>query len=86
MSRSSALIVLGLLTILVPFSGLPVSVRTVLLVIVGACAVGIGFSMRPSEQRASVERPVEPPAEAPATHMSEHEVSPAEPPSLISSL
>lgn len=67
MSRSSALILFGFFTVLIPFSGLPVSIRTVLSVIAGACVVGIGFSLRPTEQRASVERAPEPVSEpAPA--------------------
>jgi hypothetical protein len=82
MSRSSALIVLGFLTMLVPFSGLPVSVRTVLLVIFGASAVGVGFSMRPGEQRASAERK-EVPAETPAV-APEPAASPVEPPHIVS--
>jgi hypothetical protein len=46
MSRSSTLILLGVLIILVPFSGLPVTVRSLLSVILGACILGIGLSMR----------------------------------------
>ena len=46
MSRSSALILLGVLTILTPFSGLPITLRTLLTVIFGACVFGIGLSMR----------------------------------------
>jgi len=46
MSRPSTLILLGILTILVPFSGLPVSIRSLLSVIFGACILGIGLSMR----------------------------------------
>lgn len=46
MSRPSILILLGVLTILAPFSGLPVSVRTLLTIIFGACVFGIGISMR----------------------------------------
>ena len=46
MSRSSSLILLGILTILTPFSGLPMTLRTLLAVIFGVCVLGIGLSMR----------------------------------------
>jgi len=46
MSRSSLLILLGMLVILVPFSGFPISLRTLLAVIFGACVFGIGLKMR----------------------------------------
>ena len=40
------LILLGILTILVPFSGLPVTVRTFLTVVFGIAVLGIGISAR----------------------------------------
>ncbi|MDP2651894.1 MAG: hypothetical protein Q8O94_02040 [bacterium] len=46
MSRASTIILLGVLVILVPFSGLPSSLRSLLAVILGACILGIGLSMR----------------------------------------
>ncbi|MDP1707445.1 MAG: hypothetical protein Q8L30_02735 [bacterium] len=46
MSRPSILIIIGILTIIVPFSGLPVSARSLLTVILGACVLGIGLSLR----------------------------------------
>lgn len=46
MSRASMLILLGILTILVSFSGLPIAIRSILLVIFGACIFGIGLSLR----------------------------------------
>ncbi len=46
MSRAGILILLGLLTILAPFSGLPASVRTFLVVVFGACVLGIGIAIR----------------------------------------
>lgn len=46
MSRPSILIILGILIVLVPFSGLPVSIRTILTVILGAIVFGIGLSLR----------------------------------------
>ncbi|MFZ2167311.1 MAG: hypothetical protein WAV50_00405 [Minisyncoccia bacterium] len=49
MSRTSALIVLGVVTLLTPFSGLPVAIRTLLAVICGAFILGIGLSMRTHE-------------------------------------
>ena len=46
MSRTSALITLGVLILIVPFSGLPVSFRSLLTIIFGACVLGIGLSLR----------------------------------------
>ena len=46
MSRASFLILLGVLVILAPFSGLPVALRSLLAIIFGACVLGIGLSMR----------------------------------------
>lgn len=46
MSRSSVLILLGILTILMPFSGLPEAVRTLFLVVFGTCVLGVGLSLR----------------------------------------
>ena len=40
------LILLGVLTILAPFSGLPIAFRTLLTVIFGAFVLGIGLLMR----------------------------------------
>jgi hypothetical protein len=51
MSRTSTLILLGILVILAPFSGLPIAFRTLLEVIFGACVLGIGFTMRSEESR-----------------------------------
>lgn len=50
MSRPSILIVLGLLIVLTPFSGLPVSMRTILAVIFGVCVFGIALSLRISKE------------------------------------
>ncbi|MCX6787166.1 MAG: hypothetical protein NTY93_01415 [Candidatus Kaiserbacteria bacterium] len=46
MSRASFLILLGVLVILAPFSGLPMAFRSLLAVIFGSCVLGIGLSMR----------------------------------------
>lgn len=46
MSRAGMLILLGILTILVPFSGLPIAIRSMLAVAFGACIFGIGLSLR----------------------------------------
>lgn len=53
MSRTSVLILLGVLVILVPFSGFPSSVRSLLAVILGVCVFGMGLSQRAREARAS---------------------------------
>jgi hypothetical protein len=54
MSRPSVLILLGLLTMLVPFSGLPANIRTLLFVIFGAYTLGIGISLRTAHQSPQV--------------------------------
>ena len=46
MSRPSILILIGMLTIVTQFSGLPMSLRSLLTVIFGACVFGIGLSLR----------------------------------------
>jgi len=59
MSRGSTLILIGVLTIFVPFSGLPSSIRTLLAVILGASAIWIGFTLRTRDTR-PLQAPVEP--------------------------
>lgn len=49
MSRTGFLILLGVLNIVLPFSGLPISLRTLLAVIGGACVFSIGLSLRTRE-------------------------------------
>lgn len=49
MSRSSTLILLGLLVVFTPFSGLPVALRTFMLVLFGACIAAFGYLMRTRE-------------------------------------
>ncbi|MEK7101260.1 MAG: hypothetical protein AAB921_04145 [Patescibacteria group bacterium] len=51
MSRANTLILLGVLVILTPFSGLPIAIRTFFAVIFGVCVFGIGLSMRAREVR-----------------------------------
>ncbi len=46
MSRSSTLILLGVLVVLAPFSGLPMNIRSLLSVLFGAGIVVVGLSMR----------------------------------------
>ncbi len=49
MSRTSALITLGILIILAPFSGLPIAVRSLLTAIFGLFVLGISLSLRRHE-------------------------------------
>lgn len=49
MSRPSILILLGVLVMLMPFSGLPIAIRSSIIVFFGACVFGIGLSMRTSK-------------------------------------
>lgn len=53
MSRTSALILLGVLIILAPFSGLPIALRTLLMVIFGTIVLGIGLLLRAHEVKRS---------------------------------
>jgi hypothetical protein len=46
MSRASVLVVLGILTLIVPFSGLPSLLRTGLTVLFGFCVFCIGLAER----------------------------------------
>jgi len=46
MSRAGTLILLGILVVLAPFSGLPTAIRSLLAVILGVCVLGIGVAMR----------------------------------------
>lgn len=60
MSNASTLIVLGILGIILPFSGLPVAIRSFLTVVFGAWIIGIGFSLR--KQSVKEVQPPPPPA------------------------
>lgn len=51
MSRAGILILLGVLTIITPFSGLPIAIRSLLATIFGAFVCGIGLSFRSQESR-----------------------------------
>ena len=58
MSRTSTLILLGILTILAPFSGLPIAFRDLLAAVFGACVAGIGLSIRARKaQSAAAKQP-----------------------------
>lgn len=46
MSRASSLIVLGILAILIPLSGFPVHIRSLLIAFFGVCVLSIGLRMR----------------------------------------
>ncbi len=77
MSRSGILIVLGVLIILAPFSGLPVSIRSFLAVVFGAGVSVMGLMLRSSEIRSR--RSQVAPAEAETPEVSGEEVATAEP-------
>ena len=64
MSRSSTLILLGVLVMLAPYSGLPIVARTFLTVVFGAVVLGIGIWLRAEAVR--TEGRATPPAPAPA--------------------
>ncbi len=67
MSRSSALILLGVLILLTPFSGLPSSFRALLTVIFGALVLGVGFFLRAKEVSGSVRSQARESAPSPVT-------------------
>lgn len=46
MSRTGLLILLGILTIVIPFSGFPIALRTFFAVVCGAGVLVIGFTLR----------------------------------------
>lgn len=46
MSSASVLMLMGILTALTPFSGLPISLRTILSVVFGGIIFALGFSSR----------------------------------------
>lgn len=74
MSRTSTLILLGILVIITPFSGLPIFLRSALAVIFGACVLGIGLRDRTQEARAS--RGAQPSVEPPAAPQPPSDISP----------
>lgn len=55
MSRIGLLITLGILTMLTPFSGLPISIRTFLTIVWGAASTAIAFGLRAHEARVKQE-------------------------------
>jgi hypothetical protein len=46
MSKGSIIILLGLLSLIVPFTGFPMSVKTVMAVMFGAIMMGLGYLVR----------------------------------------
>lgn len=81
MSRASVLILLGVLTILAPFSGFPSAIRSLIAAALGACVLGIGLMFRTREApevAPHVEAPVQPALETPlpSEPVSPHGVSP----------
>ena len=49
MSRPSILMILGILVMITPFSGLPVSIRTLLFVLLGGAIFGLALSLRTAD-------------------------------------
>ncbi len=71
MTRPSILITLGIIIVLLPFSGLPIGLRSFILPILGLAVLVVGISLRapralPPLESAAAE-PAPPPASAP-TH------------------
>lgn len=60
MSRASMIIILGILIMLVPFSGLPIAYRSFMVVVFGLCVLGLGVSLRAREVR-KMQSNIEPP-------------------------
>jgi hypothetical protein len=59
MSRASSLILVGVLLILTPFSGFPIAIRSLLVVVFGLVVLGLGLSLRSHEVRAHSEAGVQ---------------------------
>lgn len=57
MSKGSALVLVGVLTLLLPISGLPVMITNWFLVLFGAITVGIGASLRMRKHAESAATP-----------------------------
>lgn len=57
MSRTGFLILLGVLIVLTPLSGLPVALRSILIIFFGIFVLAIGFSIRASEHSAPTPPP-----------------------------
>lgn len=72
MSRTSTLIALGVITLVTPFSGLPMGLRSLITALCGASVLAIGLMQRARDTRVAV-----PPPEVVST-------PPATPPSGIS--
>lgn len=83
MSRTSTLILLGILVVLTPFSGLPVALRSFLAVIFGAGISGIGLALRTHEAQSKQQSMEVSPASAPTQPVAA-EVSEPAPPQAIS--
>ncbi len=76
MSRASTIILIGALILVTPFSGFPSSLREMFTLVLGACVLGIGISLRTRETRpAAPPAPVAGPA-TPETFSPPHEISP----------
>lgn len=71
MSRTGTLILLGILVTLMPFSGLPIALRSSLLVVFGLSVLGIGLSLRKSDVHAAVASAPAPLAEMPVESRAE---------------
>lgn len=71
MSRTGTLILLGVLTMLTPFSGLPTALRSALTLAFGVCVLGIGLAMRSHEaERSALSRDETTPPPAPPSGVS----------------
>ncbi len=53
MSRTGTLILLGIVNMLSPFSGLPIAIRSLITVVIGVGVLGIGLSLRKNEVQSS---------------------------------
>lgn len=73
MSRSSTLILLGALTILAPFSGLPMAFRSLITIACGAIVLAVGLTMRTHR---AVPVPAAEPAPEPLLAEPPHTISP----------
>lgn len=67
MSRSSALVLFGIVTVLSPLSGLPIAFRTLITIACGVAVLSIGLIMRTRDAVSAASTKSDVPREAPPT-------------------
>ncbi len=68
MTRPSILITLGVIIVLLPFSGLPISFRSFIMPLAGLAVIGVGISLRAPKALPPLESAAPEPESAPPAH------------------